>query len=138
MSTCIFCDIVRGKIPSATIHTTPNTLAFLDIGPVRPGHALVIPKGHHPTLWDLPPEIGVELLEALQVVADAVRRATKADGLNLMMNNYRAAGQLVDHAHFHLVPRHEGDGLRLWPQSAYSSPDAMQSMATSIRTVLAG
>ncbi|TVR00301.1 MAG: HIT family protein [Desulfovibrionales bacterium] len=137
MSNCIFCDIVQGTIPAAAIHSTANTLSFLDIAPVRPGHALVIPKAHHPTLWDVPPELGNELLEALQNVAQAIRKATQADGLNVMMNNYRAAGQLVDHAHFHLIPRHEGDGLHLWPQGAYPSPEAMQSTAAAIRAALA-
>jgi histidine triad (HIT) family protein len=137
MSTCIFCEIVRGAIPSATIHVTPNTMAFLDISPVHPGHALVIPKAHHATLWDLPPDLGNELLEAMQTVAGAIRAAMNADGLNVMMNNYRAAGQLVDHAHFHLIPRYEGDGLQLWPQAAYPSPEAMQSAAESIRAALA-
>ena len=137
MPTCIFCAIAQGTIPSALLHSTPNTLAFLDIAPVHPGHALVIPKAHHPTLWDLPPDLGRELLEVMQLVSGAILKVTNAEGLNVMMNNYRAAGQLVDHAHFHLIPRHEGDGLHLWPQSSYSAPEEMQAMAASITAVLA-
>ncbi len=129
---CIFCDIVQGKIPCAQVYSTPTVLAFLDIAPVHPGHVLVIPRAHYPTLMDLPPDLGDALLQALQRVATAIVEVTKAAGLNVMMNNHRAAGQLVEHAHFHLIPRHENDGLQLWPQSAYPSMERMQQVATDI------
>lgn len=129
---CIFCKIIKGEIPSAKIYETEEIFAFLDIAPVNKGHALVIPKMHQATLFDLPSEIGSELLDALSLVGRAVMDVTRADGLNVMMNNYRAAGQLVDHAHFHLIPRFEGDGLKLWDQKPYDDKDEMVALAEDI------
>lgn len=136
MAACIFCDIVQGKIPCSRIYATETILAFLDIAPVHPGHVLVVPKSHHPTLMDIPRELGGELVAVLGKVSGAVLKAVKAQGLNVMINNYRAAGQLVDHAHFHLIPRYEGDGLQLWPQFPYPSTEEMQRVADSIRSAL--
>ena len=129
---CIFCKIVAGKIPCAKIYESESCLAFLDIAPVHAGHALVLPKAHHATLLDLPAELGSDLLQTLSKVGAAVMEGTGADGLNLMQNNFEAAGQLVHHAHFHLVPRFKDDGLWLWPQTAYDDPDEMSRLAKKI------
>ena len=131
-SECIFCKIVAGEIPCAKVYESESCLAFLDIAPVSAGHALVLLKGHYPTLMDIPAELGSELLQALSRVGRAVMEATGADGLNLMQNNYEAAGQLVHHAHFHLVPRFSDDGLRLWPQSKYEDQEEMGRLAARI------
>jgi len=133
---CIFCRIIAGEIPSAKIYDHGGVYAFLDIAPVNKGHALVVPKKHHATLFDLPPDLGRELLVALKTVGQAVMTATGATGLNVGMNNFEAAGQLVHHAHFHLVPRHVGDGLTLWTQHAYDSVEDMQKLAQAIRSAI--
>jgi histidine triad (HIT) family protein len=65
-----------------------------------------------------------------------VRAATGALGLKVGINNPAAAGQLVPHAHFHLIPRHGGDGLSLWPQSSYAGPEEMAGLAQAIRDTL--
>lgn len=130
---CVFCQIVAGKIPCARLYETETVLAFLDIAPVRKGHALVLPKTHHPTLWDLPAGLAEDLLAALQAVGRGVMAATRAEGLNVGMNNHAAAGQVVPHAHFHLIPRHGGDGLSLWAQSAYAGQEEMAGLAQAIR-----
>lgn len=134
MEPCIFCRIVKGEIPCARLLETDEILAFLDIAPVRKGHALVISKAHHPTIWDLPPELGQAFFSAMSRVGEALLSATGAEGLNIMMNNLEAAGQLVHHAHFHLIPRLSGDGLALWPQLAYDSPEEMSALAGTIRS----
>lgn len=131
---CLFCKIVRGEIPCAKLLENEKVLAFLDISPVKKGHALVIPKDHHPTLWDLPEDLGAALLDAMKRVSRAMADEVDAQGLNVMMNNLEPAGQLVDHAHFHLVPRHEGDGLELWPQSPYDDQSEMNELADKIRS----
>ncbi|MBA4356280.1 MAG: HIT family protein [Desulfovibrio sp.] len=133
---CIFCKIIGGKIPCAKVYDRGGIFAFLDIAPVNKGHALVLSRAHYPTLFDLPPDLGRELLTALKLVGQAVMQATGASGLNLGMNNFEVAGQLVHHAHFHLVPRHAGDGLRLWTQHAYESGEEMQKLAQAIRTAI--
>lgn len=136
MSDCIFCKIIEGKIPCAKVYDQGGVFAFLDIAPVNKGHALVVPKKHHATLFDLPPDLGRELLTALKTVGQAVMQATGAAGLNLGMNNYEVAGQLVHHAHFHLIPRHAGDGLSLWTQHAYESGEEMQKLAQAVRSAI--
>ena len=133
---CIFCKIIEGKIPCAKVYDQGGIFAFLDIAPVNKGHALVVPKAHHATLFDLPPDIGRELLSALKLVGAAVMQATGAAGLNVGMNNFEVAGQLVHHAHFHLIPRHEGDGLRLWTQHAYESGEEMQKLAQAVKKAI--
>ncbi len=132
MSDCIFCKIIQGQIPCAKVYEDADIIAFLDINPFRPGHTLVVPKPHTPTLFDLQPEQSVALVRALQKIGKAVMEASGADGLNVFQNNYPAAGQTVFHAHWHLIPRHKDDGLQFWGQGTYESPDAMQNMADSI------
>ncbi|MEF2231751.1 MAG: HIT family protein [Pseudodesulfovibrio sp.] len=129
---CIFCKIVAGEIPCAKVYESDTCVAFLDIAPVNAGHALVLPKAHHPTLMDIPSSLGGDLTQALSKVGRAVMEATGADGLNLIQNNGESAGQLVHHAHFHLVPRFADDGLKLWPQSGYKDPDEMRGLAKKI------
>ncbi len=133
---CIFCRIVAGEIPSAKIYDHGGVFAFLDIAPVNKGHALVVPKKHYETLFELPEDLGRELTIALKTVGRAVMRATGATGLNLGMNNFEAAGQLVNHAHFHLIPRHQGDGLNLWTQHAYENDEEMRKLAQAIRSAI--
>lgn len=133
---CIFCKIIQGKIPCAKVYDQGGIFAFLDIAPVNKGHALVVPKAHHSTLFDLPPDLGRELLNSLKLVGQAVMQATGAAGLNVGMNNFEVAGQLVHHAHFHLIPRHEGDGLRLWTQHAYESGEEMQKLAQAVKKAI--
>ncbi|KAB1441784.1 HIT family protein [Pseudodesulfovibrio senegalensis] len=130
---CIFCKIVAGEIPCAKVFESETCLGFLDIAPVNKGHALVLPKAHHPALWDLPAGLGEDLMAAMKAVSVAVRETTGAHGLNVMQNNLEAAGQLVPHLHFHVIPRFSDDGLQLWAQGSYASGDEMNALAESIR-----
>jgi histidine triad (HIT) family protein len=116
---CIFCRIAGGTAPSAQVLETHEVFAFLDIAPVHPGHTLVIPKGHYRNLLDLPDEIWQEMGRVCRRVAQAFQAAFQAEGFNIGMNNYAAAGQEVFHAHVHVIPRYRGDGLRLFPQGRY-------------------
>jgi len=116
---CIFCKIVKGEIPSSKLYEDKNSYAFLDIMPIRPGHALVIPKKHYETMLDIPDDCLKDMAIATKKVSKAVKEGLEAEGFNVQMNNYEASGQLVPHAHFHIVPRVEGDGLKLWPGGSY-------------------
>ena len=121
MPDCIFCKIVRGEIPCAKIIENDRALSFLDIGPINAGHALVIPKTHYPTLFEMSDEDLAACAIMARQVAAAVHKAVTADGLNFLQNNFRAAGQLVEHAHLHLIPRFHNDGfLTTWPGKAYA------------------
>lgn len=114
MSDCIFCGIVEGIAPAHIVYEDPDVLGFLDIRPLSPGHTLLIPKIHASNLAELPAEHGAKLFSAGQIVAAAQRASTiAADGVNLLVNDGRAAFQTVFHSHLHVVPRHDGDKLTL-------------------------
>jgi len=129
MTVCIFCKIVKGEIPCSKLYEDDDVLAFLDIGPVNKGHALVLPKEHHETLFDTPDDVLAKVSAALKKVGNAVKDSTDADGLNLLQNNFRASGQLVPHLHFHLIPRFEHDGYKHWPQGKYDEDEIEQYRA---------
>ncbi len=134
MKDCIFCQIVQGNIPCVKVYETGNILAFLDISPVIKGHTLLIPKKHMVNILDLPGALASELQDAIQKVGQGLINGLKADGFNIGMNNFEAAGQLVMHAHYHLIPRFFKDGLKLWPQNSYESTDEMNDVAERIES----
>lgn len=118
-SDCIFCKIAKGDVSSSKVYEDENTLAFLDIAPVNKGHTLVIPKRHSETLLHMDERDAMNCMKTVQHVCDAVKKATKADGINITMSNFKAAGQVVPHAHIHIIPRFSDDGLKLWPGGKY-------------------
>ena len=129
---CIFCKIVKGEIPASKVYEDNDSLAFLDISPINKGHTLLIPKEHYEDLFDLPEDRLKELSITLKKVSKAVLNGVKADGLNVGMNNKPAAGQIVFHAHFHIIPRYKNDGLKHWPQKKYENNDEMSKYAEII------
>lgn len=136
MSDCIFCRIAAGKLPAEVVLDTPRVLAFLDIAPVHYGHTLIIPKEHYQNLLDLPDDLWMEMGQASRQVARALQKSLYARGFNLGMNNFEAAGQVVFHAHLHIIPRYFSDGLRLFPQEEYKAGD-MEKVGLQLRQALA-
>jgi histidine triad (HIT) family protein len=116
-SACIFCKIVAGHIPCFKLLEDDDTIAFMDINPVNPGHALAVAKGHWPTVDVIPPETLAAVARSAQRVAKAVMRELNPVGVNLLQANGAGAGQSVPHLHFHIMPRRTGDGVTLnWEQ----------------------
>lgn len=130
---CVFCKMVAGEIPVAKIYEDDAVLAFLDIGPLSDGHTLVIPKQHFDKLHDCPGEILSDIGRCLGKIAKAVTEAMDADGYNILCNNGRAAGQVVNHLHFHIICRNAGDGVfNRWP--AFKYPEGkIAELAAKIR-----
>lgn len=121
MSDCIFCKIVAGEIPCSRVYEDDSALAFMDIGPVCPGHVLLIPKAHHARVTDLPEALAAHLGQLLPRLARAVVAAADADGFNLHQTNGACSGQVVPHVHFHIIPRHNDDGYSFrWRAGAYA------------------
>jgi len=110
---CIFCKIVAGQIPSFRLFEDVASLAFMDINPANEGHCLVIAKPHHPTLYDMPPDLLAAVSATVLKVAKAVDAALKPDGLNLVQSNGKGAAQSVPHFHVHVLPRRLGDNLKI-------------------------
>ncbi|MDL9938508.1 HIT domain-containing protein [Gordonia sp. ABSL1-1] len=110
MTACVFCDIVAGIAPARIVYSDDDIVGFLDIRPVTRGHTLLVPRVHSSGLADLDPAHGGALIRAGQRVATAMRSGPlSADGVNLALNDGRAAFQTVFHTHLHVVPRHDGD-----------------------------
>lgn len=136
MEECIFCKIIRGEIPSARVLETGDVLAFLDINPVSKGHTLVIPKAHYATFPEMPPEVIAALGQALQEIGEAVKSQLDSAGFNILLNNERAAGQLIDHSHFHLIPRNLGDGVMDWPPVRPYAEGEMEAVRAAIESAV--
>jgi len=113
-SNCIFCKIARKEIPADIVYENDKLIAFLDIRPMHVGHTLVVPKQHYVNMLDTPENVLCEIISAAKKIAAAVVKATKADGFNIGMNNFEAAGQLVMHTHLHVMPRFRKDGFEPW------------------------
>lgn len=130
---CVFCKIVTGEIPATKIFEDEVVLVFLDIGPISDGHTLVIPKQHFGRLHECPAELLGQISSRLGKIAGAVSAAMDCDGYNLLCNNGRAAGQLVEHLHFHIIPRNDGDGVfDRWPAYKYTE-GIIEKIADQIR-----
>ena len=110
---CIFCEIVAGRAPSHRVFEDDQTLAFMDIFPVVPGHTLVITKDHAENIF----EVSADLLRAVAAtskrIAEVIDRELTPDGLGVFQLNGAAAGQTVFHYHLHLIPRSAGEELKL-------------------------
>ncbi|MBN2403017.1 MAG: HIT family protein [Spirochaetes bacterium] len=106
---CLFCKIIKGDIPSAKVYEDKDVVAFLDIFPFTKGHTIVVPVEHHETFFDFPDEKMANYFTILKKLADQIRLNLKADGLNIVQNNFRAAGQVVFHMHYHIIPRWTDD-----------------------------
>ncbi len=129
---CIFCRIVKEELPCCPVYQDNLILAFLDINPISQGHCLVIPKAHYNLFHQCPPELVADLAGKLGKIAQAVVESVDAQSYNILNNNGRPAGQLVDHFHFHIIPRRADDGVfNRWPAGKYP-PGFMEQLADKI------
>lgn len=136
MKDCLFCKIANGDFDSATIFETNEFRVILDKFPSGQGHALVMPKEHYTDIYEMDAETGGKLFALTTVVAKAIKKVLKCDGMNILQNNGVAAGQTVMHFHIHLIPRFEGDGLRFaWPTKSFTDEE-MQVLAAEISKVV--
>lgn len=120
MEDCIFCKIIKGEIPAAKVCEDDNVISFLDIMPANKGHCLVIPKKHYETMLDIPDDEMASLMKTAKKVVKALSLSIGNGAYNIVMNNGKAAGQVVPHAHIHIIPRFKGDRLRLnWSHKKY-------------------
>lgn len=135
---CAFCELIRGAGEASVCYEDSVAIAFMDIQPVNAGHVLVAPRRHFESLEDLPREIAMHLFEIALQLEPAVRQVTGAEGMNMVVNSGRAAGQDVFHYHVHLIPRRVGDGFDIplpFPDS--DMPNRMQLDACAARIIAA-
>ncbi len=131
-SDCIFCKIIKKEIPSQVVYEDKHCLAFLDIRPIHEGHVLVIPKKHTSDIHTADKKTLQHLITATQTVANTVKKTTKADGINIGINNGTAAGQIIFHLHTHIIPRFTDDGLKHWSGKDITT-EKLQKIAEQIR-----
>lgn len=132
----IFAKIMRGDIPSHTIHEDDDTLVIMDVMPQAPGHALVIPKSASRNLLDAEPMALGSAIAVVQRIARAAKAAFDADGISIMQFNEAAGGQSVFHLHFHVIPRHDGVPLRAH-SGQMEDQDVLAANAEKLRAALA-
>lgn len=135
MSDCLFCKIIAGAIPSEKIFENESAFAFLDIHPVNRGHALVVPKRHHANIYDIPRSEFETLMGTVHLLAPRIKQAANAEGINIGMNNDAPAGQIIFHAHVHIIPRFPNDGHRHWHGEDYKDGE-MAALAARIRNAM--
>jgi histidine triad (HIT) family protein len=108
---CVFCQIAAGTREATIVWSDEKCLAFGSIGPLQPGHLLLVPRRHFANLYELPDEVAAHLLPVASRLARALKSTLHADGLNLWQSNEKAAGQSVFHFHLHLIPRFAGQEI---------------------------
>lgn len=139
MTSCIFCNIVEGSIPSEKIYEDEHVIAFMDIMPVTKGHVLIIPKTHRENLYEMTSEEAAQLFSVAPKIANVLKEEFTPAGLNVLQNNGAPAGQAVFHFHMHLIPRYDRtDGFQpKWePQTDTFTPDRIKELAVGIREKL--
>jgi len=108
---CIFCQIVNRSIPSNIIYEDELSLAFLDIFPVSKGHTIVIPKDHYQNIEDITEDSLAYIMMITKNLSILIKKKMNVEGYNILQNNFPAAGQAINHFHFHIIPRSTGDAI---------------------------
>ncbi len=129
---CIFCKIVAGELPATIIAEDERTISFMDIQPASRGHALVIPRAHAADVHEIDPQDLAAVAQAAQRLAAKMVTTLGADGVNLLNSSGRAAWQTVFHFHMHVIPRYEGDPLRLPWVPASGDMDAITAAGAEL------
>lgn len=134
-SNCLFCKFVKKEIPCAIVFENDKVMAFLDINPAGElnGHTLIIPKKHFVNLEDIEEDYLSEIAKIAKKLSKAIQKATGAEGLNLIQNNGKAAGQCIMHVHLHLIPRKHGDSIRIDENRRKTKPLELIETAKAIK-----
>lgn len=134
---CIFCKILADEIPSAVVYEDELFRAILDVNPAAKGHVIILPKNHAADLFEFPDEEASKILVVAKKIAKALKKTYQCDGINILQNNGKAAGQTVFHLHVHVIPRFEGDTDHVnigWRPG--ETPEDLQAIAQEIKANL--
>jgi histidine triad (HIT) family protein len=130
---CIFCKIVQKQTPSSTIYEDEAVMVFVDIRPLNIGHTLIIPKAHFVDIFDIPYDLLSRVHKVSKQIASAVKKATNADGISIIQQNGKAAGQDIFHLHVHVIPRFEGQKLQSFSELREVDRASLDEMAKKIK-----
>jgi len=133
---CIFCKIVHKQAPASKVYEDEMVIVFLDLKPLNFGHTLIIPKAHYIDLFDIPEEQLSQIHKISKQVSYAIKKTTNADGITIIQQNGKAAGQDIFHLHVHVVPRFEGQKLPHFSDLKEVERAKLDAMAEEIKQQL--
>ena len=110
--TCIFCKIVQKKAPASIVYEDKKVMAFMSIQPINVGHTLVIPKNHYENIYEIPEEEIAQLYKGVKKITKAVQTSLNAEGIRIIQNNGKAAGQVIFHMHVHIIPMYHNSSWK--------------------------
>ncbi|KAF7052642.1 hypothetical protein CFC21_060710 [Triticum aestivum] len=135
---CVFCRIIRDEAPAFKLYEDDVCICILDSHPLALGHSLIIPKCHFSSMEVTPPHVIAAMCSKVPFLSNAIMKATDCDAFNLVVNNGEAAGQVIFHTHFHIIPRRSGD--KLWPTESFRrssiEPNETSSLISCIKEQL--
>ena len=131
---CIFCKIIAGEIPSATVYEDDDFKVIMYIFPAAKGHTIILPKKHTANLFELDDATAAKALIVARKVATAMQAELDCEGINLLQNNGEVAGQTIFHFHIHLIPRFHGDQV----QTTWVSGSYLEGEAAGVAAAIAG
>jgi len=133
----IFGKIIDGEIPCHRVYEDEHVLAFLDVGPLSRGHTLVLPKERAAHLHELSEDAAAAVGRVLPRLCRAIMHAVGADAYNVLVNTGEAAGQVVMHTHFHIIPKFPDTGFKMgWHSGKLDEADA-RTLIADIQAALA-
>lgn len=133
---CLFCNVANGSMDSSTIFENSEFKVVLDPYPAAKGHTLIIPKEHIENIYELDTESASRLFALATHIAKVLKNMYNCDGLNILQNNGKAAGQTVFHFHMHLIPRYDNDDVNIKWETIKIEKDELDSIAKEISSRL--
>jgi histidine triad (HIT) family protein len=132
MENCIFCLIAQRAAEASIVYEDAYTMAFMDIRPVSKGHMLIVPKTHYDDIFNVPEETLAQVFRTAQRAALAAKRILGADGVSLLQQNGKAAGQEVFHLHVHVIPRYIHEGTRQFRDAQAAPRQQLNELAEKL------
>ena len=132
METCIFCDIVEGKLPSHIIHEDDDCIVILDRYPIDYGHSLIITKKPYEKITDMKQDEVAKLFSKIPKIVNGIIKATNADAFSIAQNNRKAAKQIIPHVHVHIIPRYNITGT-MWTKRKIPKDNELSELAQKIK-----
>ncbi len=130
---CIFCKIARKEAPASIVYEDGNVMVFMDIRPVSKGHTLIIPKQHIVDIYGMPDQLLAAVHMVTKKIAVAVKKVTNADGISIVQQNGKAAGQDIFHFHVHVIPRFEGTKIPSFGELRVENRETLDKVAQMIK-----
>ena len=131
--TCIFCKIIQKKAPASIVYEDKRIIAFMSIQPINVGHTLVIPKKHYENIYEITEEEIGQLYRIVKKITKAIKTSIEAEGIRIIQNNGKAAGQVIFHMHVHIIPMYNNN---IWNHPQNRDTNMLDQDAKKIQKLL--